>query len=172
MDYKQFCRELDRGHTEEDIKHSFANHFGIKYDTSDRHDLYTEQVLFEFKYNKNFDNLKSRATVLAQTLYYVHRLKYGFTDKIIPPILCLADKNEVMITETLTWKEFYTDEKEKYDWDLAPSIPDVTLIEDLSKTKDLRNIHIYKIPNEKEYDLFFEMLLRIFKHSNTITIRR
>lgn len=158
MSYKNFCRDLNNGHTEEDIKSCFASHFGIKYDTSDRHDLYIPQVLFEFKYNKNFENLKSRATVLAQILYYVHRLKYGLTDKQIPPILCLADKNEVIITETLHWKEFTTDEEEKYDWDLAPSIPDEKLIEDLSNTKELKNIHIYKIHNENEYNLLYDKL--------------
>ena len=152
MNYKNFCQDLNNGHTEEDIKSSFAKHFGIKYDTSDRFDLYTPQVLFEFKYDKNFENLKSRATMLAQTLYYVHRLKFGLTDKQIPPILCLADKNEVIITETLLWKDFTTDAKEEYDWDLAPSIPDEKLIEDLSNTKELKNIHIYKIHNEKEYE--------------------
>ncbi len=158
MSYKNFCLDLNNGNTEEDIKFIFAKHFGIKYDTSAGIDLYTPHVLFEFKYNKNFENLKSRATVLAQTLYYVHRLKYGLTDKQIPPILCLADKNEVIITETLIWKDFSTDEEEKYDWDLAPSIPDPKLIEDLSKTKDLRIIHIYKIHNENEYKILYEKL--------------
>jgi len=159
MTFKKFCEELNRGKTEEDVKYSFAKHFGIsKYNTSDRHDLYTPQVLFEFKHNKNLENLKSRATVLAQTLYYVRRLKYGFTDKQIPPVLCIADKNEVIITNTLLWKEFTTDKDEKYDWDLAPSNPDTNLIDDLSKTKELRNIHIFKFHHEKEYELLYEKL--------------
>ncbi|MHB8260028.1 MAG: hypothetical protein ACYDCN_06335 [Bacteroidia bacterium] len=58
----------------------------------------------------------------------------------------------------MLWKDFTTDKEEKYDWDLAPSIPDASLIEDLSNTKELKNIHIYKIHKENEYNLFFEKL--------------
>jgi hypothetical protein len=158
INHLNFVISLNDGRTEEDIKNAYAKHFNIKYDTSDRHDLYTPSVLFEFKYDKNLENLKQRATILAQTLYYVHRLKFGETDKQIPPILCLADKNEAILTETLLWKDFSSDEVEKYDWDLAPSIPDENLISDLMAAKELRHIHIYKIQNEKEYDLFSEKL--------------
>lgn len=160
--HSEFIQLLNKGHTEEDIKNAYAKHFGIAYDTSDRHDLYTSQVLFEFKYDKNIENLRARATILAQTLYYVHRLKYGYTDKNIPPVICIADKNEAILTETILWKEYTTDNEEKYDWDLAPSIPDHILVEDLMKNNELKHIHIYKIQTEKEYDLFAEKLNTYF----------
>lgn len=105
---EKFSALLQKGKTEEDIKNTYAKVFDIQYDTSNKHDLYTPQVLFEFKYDKNFESLNVRAAILAQILYYVRRLKFGaFSDKPIPPILCLADQNEAIFTETIAWKDFY-----------------------------------------------------------------
>ena len=71
---------------------------------------------FEFKYDKNFTNLKARSQIIAQTLYYVRRLKFdGFINKPIPPIICIADQNESILTETALWKTFYDDAQEKYE---------------------------------------------------------
>lgn len=154
VDFNRFVSELRKTHTEEDVKNCYAKHFRISYNTADRHDLYTPQVFFEFKFDKNFESLKTKAAILAQTLYYVHRLKYGFTDKPIPPMLCLADKNEAILTETSIWKEFYTDASEKYDWDLAPSIPDPNLVNDIIATESIRNLHLFKVQDEHEYEVF------------------
>nr|MDA3860964.1 hypothetical protein [Melioribacteraceae bacterium] len=156
-EYRKFLNNLAKAHTEEDVKHAYSLHFKIAYDTSDRLDLYTPQVLFEFKYDKNFENPKAQATILAQILYYVHRFKYGYTNKAIPRFLCLADKNEAIITETITWKKYYTD-TENYDWDLAPSIPDKKLVEDLTCDNIFRNLHIFKLEDTQDYRVFNEDL--------------
>jgi len=158
QNHKKFLQNLAKTKTEEDVKNVYAKNFSIAYDTSDRHDLYTSEVLFEFKYLKNFQNTKNLSTVLAQTLYYAHRLKYGFTKKAIPVFLCLADSKEAIITKTIEWKEYYTNEK--YDWDLAPSIPDKKLIEDLSKDKKLKDLHIFEIANAQDYAVFEEKLIK------------
>lgn len=160
-DVNKFFNLIGKGKTEEDIKNAYAKYFGLTYDTSDRHDLYTPRVLFEFKFDKNFNNLKARSTVLAQVLYYVRRLKFGgFTDKPIPPILCLADQNESILTETILWKEFYDDPNEKYDWDLAPSIPDKQLVKDISDTKAAKELHVYKVSTTDEFKVFSELLTK------------
>ncbi len=155
--YIKFKNNLAKSKTEEDVKNAYAKHFKIEYDTSDYMDLYTSRVLFEFKYNKNLQNLKARAAVFAQILYYVHRLKYGFTNKAISPYLCLADINETIVTETINWKKYYTD-KDSYDWDLAPSSPDKKLIENLTDDDNFKNLHIYNIENEQDYNIFNEKL--------------
>ena len=49
-----FFNSIEKGKTEEDIKQAYAKYFDISYDTSDRHDLYTPRVLFEFKFDKHF----------------------------------------------------------------------------------------------------------------------
>lgn len=156
---EKFSALLQKGKTEEDIKNTYAKVFDIQYDTSNKHDLYTPQVLFEFKYDKNFESLNVRAAILAQILYYVRRLKFGaFSDKPIPPILCLADQNEAIFTETIAWKDFYTDAKGLYDWDLAPSSPDTKLVKALAETENLKKIHVYKVQDKNEFPVFVALL--------------
>ena len=155
----KFIRDLEKAKTEDDVRYAYAKAYDINFDSSDKHDLYTPQILFEFKYDKNFENAKAKATILAQALYYIRRLKFGITDKPIPPVICIADVNEAAFTDTLTWKEFYTDTAEKYDWDVAASNPDAKLIADIYATEALRSIHIYKIQLEHEYQSFSEKIL-------------
>ncbi len=144
--------------TEEEVKSVYARALGLRYDTKDDHDLYTPQVLFEFKFDRNFASLKIRATVLAQILYYVRRLKFGESSKAVPFYLCLADVNEALVTETTVWKEYYTDAAEKYDWDLSPSFPDARLVADLQKHKQLRNLHVYDFRKAGEFAAFLERI--------------
>lgn len=161
----RFLDSIRKGKTEEDIKHAYAKFFDIQYDTSDRHDLYTPRVLFEFKFNKNFTSLKTRSQIIAQTLYYIRRLKFdGYINKPIPPMLCLADQNEAILLETIIWRDFYNDASEKYDWDLAPSIPDKKLVADISETKLAREIHVYKISEQTEFTVFAEQLINHLKN--------
>jgi hypothetical protein len=165
IDLNKFFYAVNKGKTEEDIKHAYAKFFDISYDTSDRHDLYTPRVLFEFKLDKNFSNLKTRSQIIAQTLYYVRRLKFeGHIEKPIPPILCLADQNEAILTETSIWKDFYDDIQEKYDWDLAPSIPDRQLVQDISENVLAKDTHVYKITERTEFLIFAEQLTKHLKN--------
>ncbi len=154
----KFTNALQTGKTEEDIKNAYAKHFDIQYDTSERLDLYTPHVLFEFKYEKNLENVKVRAAILAQILYYVRRLKFGQTDKPIPPILCLANHDGAVLTQTIQWSEYYNDTNEKYDWDLTPSTPDTQLINDLAENQILKDIHVYKIQELAGYTEFSDLL--------------
>jgi hypothetical protein len=154
-----FIKDLEKAQTEEEVKFAYVKEFKIKFSAAQKHDLYTPQVFFEFKYDKNFENIKIRSEVLAQSLYYLHRLKYGKSDLPIPAVICLADKNEAAFTDTEVWKDFYTDVEEKYDWDTAPSNPDKNLIADIYATIKIREIHIYKIGQEQEY-VDFSLRLR------------
>jgi len=154
----KFFSNIANVHTEEDVKNAYARYFRLEYDTAHKHDLYTKQVFFEFKFNKNFHNLKTRASVLAQSLYYVRRLKFGtFADKPVPLNLCMADQNEAIFTETKLCRHFYDDEK-LYDWDLAPSMPDPNLVDDLASTPAVKNLHIYKISDRTEFEVFAAQL--------------
>ena len=74
MTFEEFKRQLDKSTQEDEVRGIYATYFKIKYNTSHRNDLYTPQVLFEFKADKNFHNLKALATILAQSLYYIRRL--------------------------------------------------------------------------------------------------
>lgn len=152
MDFNAFRKGLDDAHTEEAVKSIYARYFNIKYDTTNHHDLYTPQVFFEFKADKNFHNLKALATVLAQALYYIRRLKYADAKKPIPFFICLADKNEAAFTETGKWASYYTNDT--YDWGRAASKPDPRLIDGLIKESELASTHIYAITKKGEHDAF------------------
>jgi hypothetical protein len=165
ININRFFANLEKAKKEEEVKYSYAKFFNLEYNTSDDHDLYTSRVLFEFKFDKNFKNNKALSQIIAQTLYYVRRLKYGgFIEKPIPPILCLADVNEATFTETYLWKDFYDDLDEKYDWDLAPSNPDKKLVEDISKTKFAKELHIYNINKDIDFNIFSEQLIKFLNN--------
>ncbi|MDR3232334.1 MAG: hypothetical protein LBT46_01470 [Planctomycetaceae bacterium] len=149
--------------TEEDVKAAYAAYFGVPYNTSERHDLYTPQVLFEFKYDKDFRNLKYLAETVAQTLYYIRKLRYsrqpkfdGCVDKPIPPAICFASRDYAVVTETTLWKQFY--DNPDYDWDLAPSSPDENLVQDIAHSFVTKKLHLYEIADKNGFNAFAELL--------------
>lgn len=152
MTFEAFKNKLALAKTEETVKSIYANYFSIDYNTADKHDLYTPQVLFEFKTDKNFHNLKALATILAQTLYYVRRLKYEDVEKAIPFFLCLADKNEASMTETNKWSAYYSNDS--YDWERPASKPDPKLVDHLVKEPETGKIHVYRINLKGEHAAF------------------
>lgn len=152
MNFEEFKNGLDNAVTEEVVKAIYAKYFNIKYNTSNHHDLYTPQVFFEFKTRKNLHNLKALATTLAQSLYYIRRLKFFEVEKAIPFFICLADKNESIITPTGKWSTFYSNDS--YDWERPASKPDPELIDHLVKEPEVSNIHVYKVTLKGEHAAF------------------
>ena len=78
----QFQQLLSRCKVEDDVRAAYAKFFNIPFDASEYIDLYTPQVLFEFKYDKNFKRQHEKARVLAQALYYIRRLRYSDIDEL------------------------------------------------------------------------------------------
>ena len=66
---KNLYETLQPAQTEEELKNLFAKFFALKLDTKNYIDLYTPQILFEFKFDENLNNLQARAKCFAQTLY-------------------------------------------------------------------------------------------------------
>lgn len=152
MTFEEFKNRLDKATTEEVVKATYATYFKLKYDTSHHHDLYTPQVFFEFKADKNFHNLKALATILAQSLYYIRRLKYVEVEKAIPFFICLADKNEATLTETRKWTTYYTNDA--YDWERPASKPDPMLVDHLVKEPETGKLHVYSVTKKQEQEAF------------------
>ena len=157
MTFEEFKKRLDKATTEEAVKAAYASYFNIEYDTSHHHDLYTPQVLFEFKADKNLHNLKALATVLAQSLYYVRRLKYFESEKPVPFFVCLADKNGAALTEIRKWNSYYSNDG--YDWERPASKPAPKLIDHLVKEPETSQIHVYDITKKQEHEAFKKNLL-------------
>ena len=179
----QFRLLLSHCKVEDDVRAAYSKFFDIPFDASEYIDLYTPQVLFEFKYDKNLSRNHEKARVLAQALYYVRRLRYGDIDELkakeestlfsqdqmqelmqglrpVPPTICLADVNEAVLTQTDTWLFFIEDKQNKYDWTLSPSTPDEQLVKDLASTPDLQSLHTYEFENDQELKLFNESLTK------------
>jgi hypothetical protein len=152
MTFDEFKEWLDKSTQEDEVRGIYATYFKLKYNTSDRHDLYTPQVLFEFKADKNFHNLKILATILAQSLYYIRRLKFIEIGKVIPFFICIADKNEASLTETKKWSNYYT--SDAYDWTRPASKPDPKLIDHLVKEPETSKLHVYSITKKQEHNAF------------------
>ena len=61
---------LEETCTEEEVKSNFASYFRIKPEMRNDIDLYTPQVFFEFKFDKNLQIPSVRAKCFAQAMYY------------------------------------------------------------------------------------------------------
>lgn len=155
--FSSFSTALRKAKTEEEVKHTYAKHFDLDYDTEFRHDLYSPEIFFEFKFSRNLQKRDARAAVIAQVLYYVRRLRLGHADKVVPPIICVADADQAFFTETHRWKKFYGNET-KYDWELAPSQPDEKLVADLATAAETEAIKVFEILEATEYELFSQRL--------------
>lgn len=146
---RRLHKALDNCNTEEEVKSEFSKYFGFRLDTQKNIDLYTPEILFEFKYEMNFQKVKQRAKVIAQTLYYIRRLKYGNEIRTPSNVICVVDKKEAFFIETEKLSEFYYKSKaKKYDWDLAASTPCKLLVADLCESDIIKDIHVYLFTEE------------------------
>jgi len=129
---------------EEEVKAEFCKFFKMKIFALRGIDHYTERVLFEFKYDRNFRNPENVARVLAQVMYYARMLKFGagLTKYPLPPYICVVDKNEAFFAETKDYAKFYAAKGDRYDWDRAPSTPCPKLVEDMLSSFVLKGNNI------------------------------
>ena len=139
---RDFYNALYSSTEESEVVIAYIRFLNLKVDMKQRHDLYTPQMLYEFKWDKNFKSRQIRAQVLAQLIYYVHGMRFNPTEKEIPKYLCMADRNEIIITETELWLKYFEQEQGKYDWSYAASSPDLLLVSDLEKMNRLLQCHI------------------------------
>ena len=141
---KNLFQTLADAQTEEELKNFFAKRFKIKLSTKNFIDLYTPQILFEFKLDSNLQNPPILAKIVAQTLYYVRKLKFGSDYRPVSENICIVTKNFAALFPTESFADFFND-KIKYDWDLAPSSPCKILINDLSNSELIINAKIYDL---------------------------
>lgn len=142
---------------EEEIKEVYAKYLKINFNAHvENIDLYTENVLFEFKKEKRgFEDLHERARAVAQTLYYIRKLKYGSSIYPVPSTVCIAGKESALIIETKDFYQLYS-ASAKYDWDRAASQPCPQLVKVLKDFDKLKKVHIYDLKNNDEEYLFLQ----------------
>ena len=147
---EKLFKDLQAAATEEEVKFIFAKFFNLKLSTKNYIDLYTPQILFEFKFDANLENLQTRAKIFAQTMYYVRRLKYGLNNesRALTNFIGVVTKFAAVIIPTKDFKKFYTDPN--YDWDLAPSTPHKDLIDALANSQILRECKIFDFKTDQD----------------------
>lgn len=133
---------LSDASTEEELKFLFAKFFKLKPDTKNFIDLYTPQILFEFKFDAPLKNVAVRAKIVAQTLYYVRRLKFGSDYRPPSQNICIVTKTAAAFFSTEIFAEF-CDDANAYDWDLAPSSPCKKLVAALAEFKPVVDARIF-----------------------------
>ncbi len=141
---KNLFQTLAEANTEEELKNFFARRFKLKLDTKNFIDLYTLQILFEFKLDKNLKNPQVLAEIVAQTLYYVRRLKFGNDHRPVSENICVVTKNFAALFPTETFANFY-DDKDAYKWNRAPSTPCEKLSNALAEFDAIKNAFIYDL---------------------------
>lgn len=150
---KYLFKILAETETEEEVKHSFAKFFKLKLSTKNFIDLYTEQILFEFKFDVPIKNsLQTRAKCVAQALYYIHRLKFGNDERIISQNICVVTKSAAIFFPTEIFASFY--ENFSFDWDRKPSAPCPKLVNALENAEIVIKAHVYdfaQIESEIEF---------------------
>ena len=139
---------------EEEVKASFCSFFKMKINALKAIDHYTPNVLFEFKYDRNFKSTANIAHVIAQTMYYARLLKFNLTKYPLPPYICVVDKNEAFFVETKSYSKFYTSTAAKYDWDRAASTPCPNLVADIAAFAPVKDVYVYDLTNPAEEDQF------------------
>lgn len=139
---------------EEELKSEFCKFFHVKLNAIKGIDHYSSNILFEFKYDRNFRVRNNIASVLAQTMYYVRWLKFGNSKLRIPPYICVIDKNEAFFVETKKFNKIYSSNNSKYDWDRSPSTPCPNLVAKLESLKEIDSIKIFDLTQEIEESTF------------------
>lgn len=142
---------------EEEVKAEFCKFFKMKIQALGNIDHYTEQVLFEFKNDRNFKSIANVAIVLAQVMYYARKLKFGagLTRYPLPPMICVVDKNEAFFAETKQFVKFYSSKSDRYDWDRAASTPCPNLVADiLAYLTPTTTPYVYDLTKEAEEEQF------------------
>ena len=162
MKKKHLYELISNANTEEELKFLFVKFFDLPIATKKRIDLYTEQILFEFKLDDNLKNLQTRAKVIAQALYYIRRLKLGDDDRTASEYICVVSKNFAAYFETELFAEFYNDKK-IYDWDLKPSSPCKKLVADLASADVVIHAHVYDLSVLQEEIAFSTKIMEIRK---------
>lgn len=168
---KNLFADLKNANTEEEVKNIFSKFFNLRLDTKNYIDLYTPQILFEFKFDANLEKLQIRAKVFAQALYYVRRLKYGLNNeyRALSNFICVVTKNSAAILPTTNFKTYYSEpNKSDFDWDLAPSSPCKKLIAALNEDKTLRDCHVYNFQNPSDEKFFIARTKEYLQEQHTL----
>jgi len=152
------------GITEFMVKDIILNWFGFRLNDKNNNDHREKNGLFEFKKDVDFSKPIIISKVLSQSLYYVRKNMLGLNSTPPPSHIVLIDKNEAIITPSVDYIEFLSDDS--YDWNKSASSPDPRLVSDIEFWLDPKNYHKYNLLDENEFMLFSDEVKNILNESN------
>ncbi|MBE9105890.1 hypothetical protein IQ229_13355 [Nostoc cf. edaphicum LEGE 07299] len=162
-----FSKTLLEAENEEEVKSAYIRQFSLPVKTAKWHDLTVNNVLFEFKYSVNFKSLDVASKVIAQTLYYIHRLFEDGEEHNVSHFI-IADKDEAIIFKTSDYEHFY--KSSIYDWKgYRPSSPDPKLVNHVKQSRIIESSRIYLITNEDDLQIFTNLLYQIISPNKAAT---
>lgn len=165
---KKHLREyISAAQTEEELKFAVAKYFDLRVSTKNRIDLYTEQILFEFKFDVNLKNVQTLAKVVAQALYYIRRLKFFDDERAPSQNICVVTKRFAAFFTTEIFAEFY-DDKILYDWDLKPSSPCKKLVSALADFDAVIKAHVFDFAQSNEEIAFATLINNTRKRQSSL----
>lgn len=145
MRKKHLYEYIQAAQSEAELVHLFSNYFDLTLSTKNYIDLYTEQILYEFKLNDNLKNLQIRAKTAAQALYYVRKLKLGDDMRTPSNFICLVSKNSATVIQTELLADFFNNPN--YSWRLKPSNPCKKLVADLAECDIIVRARVFDLAN-------------------------
>ena len=155
---KNLFKTLSDAQTEEELKNLFAKFFRLKLSTKNYIDLYTPQILFEFKYDAPLKNIQTLAACVAQTLYYIRRLKFGSEIRTPSRNICVVSKNFAALFPTDNFSAFIRNKT--FDWDLAPSSPCKKLVAALAEAEVIQSAHVFDFADAEDENNFVALINR------------
>ena len=84
---KNLFTDLKNAQTEEEVKFLFAKFFNLKISTKNYIDLYTPQILFEFKFDADLNNVQSRAKIFLSPENLAHSKSSRTNKRLVSAVL-------------------------------------------------------------------------------------
>lgn len=105
-------------------------------------------VLFVFRKEKKLSAARL-ASMLAQALYTVRKIRYEETERELPERICGVCREEAFLLCAQDFSAFYSRRTDKeYDWDRTPSSPCPVLVRDLLSSAQLYRVKTYSFASE------------------------
>ena len=120
--------ELKKSLREDEVKSQVLMDLGINLDMRYNIDCYHENVLFEFKFDKDV----RKEEVIAQAMYYLNIL--FFKGDKLPSFFSLINVNECAVFETNLFKDIFTNKSNFVEG--SPSSPSIKVMEKVGEFKN------------------------------------
>ena len=157
MNTKEFVRALAKCGREEEVKAAYVAWLGLPVSTEANQDLVTDDVIWEFKYQKDLSDPRQLARVVAQACYYLRRATLeGSGTRALPRAVACADADEAVIIPSSALVPAFA---LPVDWKGAASSPGQVLVDAMVAIAS--EAQVYDMRDVRECDGFGHALAAV-----------